>query len=107
MKKHLLLALAGLLLFSQSCLAVVPIEDTAFYYTDSTLAVSGNMIKDKKQMKIGTSQAIDIMHLVTLGDAGIKSACRDGEINKIYSIEQKNSSVYFFYKKYITKVYGE
>lgn len=109
MNKFLLILLSAIISIgiTHKSYAAMPLEDCAVYYSDTNEPASGDIIKDKKSEKTGTSEAIDILHLVTTGDASIKKACQNGEITTIHRIEQKQFSIYIFYKKYTTIVYGE
>ena len=109
MNKYLLaiLCVAISLCVAHKSYAAMPLDDNAYYYSDTGEPISGYVIKEKKSEKIGISEAVDIMHLVTTGDAGIKQACKNGDITDIHRIEQKQFSIYVFYKKYTTIVYGE
>lgn len=107
MKKILiLLSVMAMLFVSSKCFAASAGYDNAYYYVDQKIPVSGETFHNKGY-KMGTSEAINVLGLVSTGDAGIKKACQNGDINKIYHVEQKVLGIYIFFRKYTTIVYGE
>lgn len=61
-------------------------------------------------LKKGESTSLNIMGLVEMGDAGFMTACKNGNISKIYFTDSKKERLwayYFFYEKLTTIVYGE
>lgn len=101
MKKiFILLLLAMVVMFS------IPAKEAkaGLFYTNVTLPVSGNCITGKE--KVGTAKATTILGLVSTGDAGIKAASQDGNIKDIHYVDQQVESIFIFFIKRTTKVYG-
>ncbi len=87
----------------------MPTYATGLFYTNSTVpvAATGNILKDSSCLKKGESSATCILFLVELGDAGINTAAKNGGITKIDFIDVSEKSVFIFFRKITTKVYGE
>jgi hypothetical protein len=58
-------------------------------------------------LKKGTGQSMNILGLVETGDAGIREAASNGGVKKIHFIDVNEKSVFFFFRKITTTVYGE
>jgi len=58
-------------------------------------------------LKKGTSNSINVLGLVEIGDAGIEEAAKHGNITKIQFVDAKREKLYVFYEKLTTVVYGE
>ena len=95
MKKILVLALL---------LGFTGIANAGIFYTDVTQPVSGNCFTGCE--KCGISKEKSVLGLVSIGDAGIKAACQDGDIKQIHYVEQHIKSVFIFFRDITTKVYG-
>lgn len=66
--------------------------------------------RTKTGLKKGEANSINVMGLVEMGNAGIYTAAKNGEISKIYFVDSKKERLwayYFFYEKLTTIVYGE
>lgn len=57
--------------------------------------------------KTGTSSCNSILGLVSLGNASIEAAMKDGGITKIHHVDHKSFSLLGLYAKFTTIVYGE
>lgn len=75
-------------------------------------AVNGKV--DIKKLKEGKASTANILGLVSIGDAGIYKAAKNGQINTIHYVEHINEKVYIpiifvplYVKRHITIVYGE
>lgn len=108
MKKNLtyLLVLAGIavFLFSQSAQAM------GLFYTETTYPVTATgakTTKDLKYLKKGISKSKCILGMVELGDAGIEEAAKEANIKQIDFIDIKVKSIFIFFSRITTEVYGE
>jgi len=108
MKKYLmqlsLLAVIGAFMLSQSAQA------TGLFYTETTYPVSvtgAKSIKDIKYLKKGTSESKCILGLVELGDAGVEEAARQAGIKQVHFVDVHIKSIFIFFSKLTTEVYGE
>ncbi len=108
MKKHLaslsILTVIGAFLLSQSAQA------TGLFYTETVYPVSATgakTTKDLKYLKKGVSESKCILGLVELGDAGIEEAARAANIKQVYFIDIKVKSIFIFFSRLTTEVYGE
>ena len=61
----------------------------------------------RESSKVGTATSVNWLRLVTTGDAGIKKAVENGNIKKIYYIDQEIKKFIVIYEKRTTRVYGE
>jgi hypothetical protein len=57
--------------------------------------------------KVGMSKATSILGIVATGDASIKAALENGNINKIKFVEYESKNILGIYGEYTTKVYGD
>ena len=83
---------------------------TGVFYTESTYPVMATGIKrncDINKLKQGQSTTNNILFLVETGDAGINAAVKNGGIKVIHYIDISEKSVFFFFRKLTTTVYGE
>lgn len=87
----------------------MPTYAMGLFYTNATVPVTatGNILKDSSCLKKGESSATSILFLVELGDAGINTAARNAGITKIDFVDVNEKSVFIFFRKITTKVYGE
>lgn len=60
-----------------------------------------------KSVRTGTASAVNIMGILGVGDAGIDSAMKSGNITKIHHIDHKVTSVLGIYSKWTVMVHGE
>ncbi len=82
--------------------------DNSLYRMNQVSAVDGSFtVRKKRGLKKGISQSKDILGLVTTGNSGVQQACENGGISQIHSIDRKTEGLWFFYRKYITIIYGE
>lgn len=94
--------------------------DYSLFFTNNTLpqsvAVNENnvSIENLKKLKCGKSESLNVLGLFDTGDAGINKAAKNGDISKIYyvdnHIEKINIPAWFiniYFKKNVTLVYGE
>ena len=80
------------------------------FYTDASYPVTATGVTsptDLSKLKSGTSKATNILWVVELGDAGIDAAAKSGGIKKINYIDINEKTIFIFYRKITTTVYGE
>ena len=103
MKKYTTLACAliGAMLLS-GCASSIP---QGAFYTDVKLPVgtSGNVATSK----VGKSQCKSYLGVVTIGDASIEAAKKNGGITKVTSVDGKAKSILGLVGEYECIVYGE
>lgn len=95
-----------LLGFFVSCVILFSVNTAkaGFLYTDVVEPVSGNMVCGNE--KLGEAKTLNVLGLVSTGDAGVKAACNDGDIKQIHYIEQHTKSILCVFKRVTTRVYG-
>lgn len=78
------------------------------FYTNSSYPVTATGAKiDLAKLKFGSSDSINVLWCVEVGDAGIEKAMKNGGINKISFIDINEKTFFIFFKKITTIVYGE
>ncbi len=84
------------------------VEAMGLFYTNSSYPVTATGTKiDLSKLKSGQSDNINVLWCVEVGDAGIEKAAKDGGINKISFIDINEKTIFIFFKKITTTVYGE
>jgi len=58
-------------------------------------------------LRKGTSSCINVLGIVTIGDAGVRAAAKDGNISRVHHADYKFFNVLGVFSKYTTVVYGE
>lgn len=101
MKKRIILSLLALMIV----LSMTTKQAKAgLFYTEVIMPVSGTCIDGHE--KVGTATSTTVLNLVSTGDAGIKAATQDAEIKQIHYIDQEITSIFIFFTKRTTRVYG-
>ena len=103
--KKVILLLGFLTLFMSA-----PANAMGLFYTDATYPLMATGVKTEKSidcLKKGKSSATGILFLVELGDAGLSAAAKDGNLKQIYFIDVHEKTVFIFFRKITTTVYGE
>lgn len=79
------------------------------FYTDVNYPVTATGVKvnDLSELKEGKSEAINVLWVVEVGDAGVDKAAKNGNIKKISYIDVREKTVFIFFKQITTTVYGE
>jgi hypothetical protein len=97
--------MAALAVSMAGCIIVTSPVSQGLFVTDvkAPLAVTGNA----EAKKVGRSSCINVMGLGALGDASIEAAMLNGGITKIHHVDNRYFSVFFFFSKYTTEVYGD
>lgn len=107
MKKILFLTgIIGLFSFAP-CL---PANAMGLFYTNAHYPVTATGVTtpaDLSLLKKGQSSATNILWCVEVGDAGINKAAKAGKIKNISFIDIHEKTVFIFFRKITTSVYGE
>jgi len=61
---------------------------------------------DVQPKKVGTAMSEGIL-FIGFGDSSIKSAMKDGNIDRIHHVDSESLNILGIYSRYETKVYGE
>ncbi len=79
------------------------------FYTNATypITATGTTVKDLTKLKKGTASATNVLYFVEVGDAGVDTAAKNGNIEKISHIDVNELTVFFFFRKLTVTVYGE
>ena len=97
-------AMAALALMLTRCGAMkAPFAGMVYTDVQDGMAVTGNA----GSSKVGTATVKGYLGLVALGDASIRSACRDAGITRIHHVDYKSVSYVGVYNIYTVIVYGE
>lgn len=102
MKKYLLLILIFLLSFNDA-------NAMGLFYTNATypLTATGAKVDNLDELKKGTSSSNNILFLIEIGDAGIDTAAKKGNIKKISYVDVHEKNIFIFWRKVLVTVYGE
>lgn len=105
MKKLALGVVAAMSMALASCSVVTTGSGMGALYTGVTegAVATGNTLGTK----VGTSQSIGVLGLVSVGDASIQTAAHAAGIKKISHVDVKKMSVLGLFAQYTTVVYGE
>lgn len=79
------------------------------FYTnaDYPVTATGAKVQDLSKLKSGTSELINVLYFVEIGDAGIEKAAKNAGIKKISFIDINEKTIFIFFRKITTTVYGE
>ena len=103
----ILLSVAVLSLVITGCSTPIPM---GYFHTNSVLpALVVSQDKLPKEMKKGTSEVVSYFAVVSLGDASIDKAVKNGNLSKIYYVDWQITNPWGIGLKtvYTTTVYGE
>jgi len=103
--KKIILCLALFVLLLQA-----PANAMGLFYTDTTYPLLATGVKSTKDISClakGTASALNVLFIVQVGDAGLSAASRDGNIKQVYFADVNEQSVFIFFKRITTTVYGE
>ena len=106
MKKIIFSILLSCLFFTLSSQAYA----LGLFYTNANYPVAATGATspdDLTELKKGKSSALNVLGIVEVGDAGINKAAKESNIKKINFIDINEKSVFIFFKKITTTVYGE
>jgi len=76
-------------------------------YSDYTAPLDVDSDPATMPAKEGTATTECILGLVLTGDAGLKTAAKNGEITRIHSADYHLKNILGIYSKFTTIVYGE
>lgn len=101
----LVLALLALTLVLSGC-ANSPVAG-AFY--TNVKSPQGDKVKltAKSFSKQGISQCASYVMIVATGDCSVEGAMKAGGITEVHHVDQQSFTIWFFYQRYETHVYGE
>ncbi|MFM7389579.1 MAG: TRL domain-containing protein [Vampirovibrionales bacterium] len=89
----------------------LPAQAVGILYTNSISPVMATGAKPPAggwaSLKQGRSQSMNYLYLVEIGDAGINKACQQGGVQRVHAIDVHIKSVFIFFKRVTTIVYGE
>lgn len=85
--------------------SVIPLGAAKYKDSEDNFVNVSNV--DLSRLKVGKSYKTNILKLVEIGDAGIGAAAKNGNIKKISYIDVHEMTVFIFFKKITTTVYGE
>jgi hypothetical protein len=108
MKKNLLTT--ALTLTTAAIITAQPAMAMGIFYTEATYphtATGAKAFKDIKTLKKGTAIAKNYVCVVELGDASIDAAAKAAGITQVHYVDIYVKSIFFFWKKIVTEVYGE
>lgn len=104
MKKSLVLIPAAAALLLAGCASPVP---NGVIFTDVQLPVSATSNQDTSKMKVGKSFCKSYVGMVTIGDASVQTAKKNGGIKKVVAVDWKAKSILGLIGEYECTVYGE
>ena len=91
--------------------------DGGFIYTNATLPLSAKKRNEENfvnvsntnlsSLKQGKSSKTNILGLVEVGDAGVDKAAKNANIKEISYIDVREQTIFIFFKKITTTVYGK
>lgn len=93
-----------------SMLANLPASATGLFYTNATYPMEATGVKltrDNYCLRKGQASATNILSIAEFGNAGVSAAARNGNIRQVYFIDMHEKSIFIFYRKITTTVYGE
>jgi len=107
MKNRPILIILALLAFTLSGCAVNSPVAGAFF--TNVKSPQGDKVKltAKSFSKQGKSQCASYVMVVATGDCSVEEAMKNGSITEVHHVDQQSFSVWFFYQRYETHVYGE
>lgn len=93
-----------------SMLVSLPAGATGLFYTNAIYpmeATGVKLTKDNYCLRKGQATATNILYVAEFGNAGVSAAARNGNIRQVYFVDIQEKSVFIFYRKITTTVYGE
>lgn len=88
----------------------IPANAMGLIYTDATYPMEATGVKTDQPincLKKGTSSALGVLFAVEIGDAGLAAAAKNGDIKQVYFVDINEKSVFIFFRRITTTVYGE
>lgn len=105
-KLTIILILMSIVLLKQ----VNKAEAFGLFYTNASYPVTATGVespKDLTTLKKGQSSALNVLGVVEIGDAGINKAASEVNIQKVNYIDINEKTVFIFFRRITTTVYGE
>lgn len=105
MKKFIATTILSLFLLSN----IQQAKAFGLFYTDAQYPVTATGVEatNLNNLKKGESSALNVLGAVEIGDAGVYKAAKDAGIKQIHFIDVREKTVFFFFRKIRTIVYGE
>jgi len=89
------------------CMRAPVVPPVGQVYNDFTAPLDTNVNNTEMGSKQGESSCYSILGLVSLGDASISTAAKNGKISKVMHADYKYFNILGVYQEYTTVVYGE
>lgn len=96
------------LLFLSGCAHLLPAHNAGNLFADYSYPGYYNGVTNKGPGgKMGNATAQSILGWVALGDASVATACKNGGINTIHTVDHHMRNILGIYAEWTTKVTGE
>ena len=79
----------------------------ALVITSYDAPLDTNLDNTPMEQRKGTSSCINVLGLVSIGDASVRAAAKDGNITRVQHADYNFFNVLGVFSKYTTVVYGE
>lgn len=105
MKKLAITSILSVLMFANTQM----VNAMGLFYTDAQYPVTATGVEavNLNNLKKGESSALNVLWAVEIGDAGVYKAAKDAGIKQIHFIDVREKTIFFFFRKIRTYVYGE
>jgi len=83
---------------------------TGLFYTNAKYPVTATGITtgyELASLKQGRASALNVLYFVEIGDASAYEAARKGHISKVSFVDINEKTVFLFFRRITTIVYGE
>lgn len=105
MRKVLIVLIISSLLMLSGCGAVGTTPVLGILYTDVKAPITAT--NNSKGSKTGEAKCISVLGLVAVGDCSVEAAAKEGNINKVSTVDYKNMSILGLYTEVKVIVTGE
>lgn len=104
-KKFIASLFTGLILLS----ATPESKAMGLFYTNANYPVTATGVTSPElaTLKHGKASALNVLGIVEIGDAGVYKASKDADITKVNFIDVNEKTVFIFFRRITTTVYGE
>lgn len=106
-KLHCWLYLFFCLVLLAGCMRAPVVPPTGWVYSQTKAPLDVEVEKTKLGSKRGKSSCVTILGLVSIGDASIKEAAKNGNIQTVNHADYQYTNVLFLFQEYTTIVYGD
>jgi len=104
----LLVCVSALLLSGCAAYYVAPVQPPAgWIYADIKAPIDTDANQTNVSSKNGLSSSMSILGLIALGDASVRSASANGNIQTIDHVDYEFFNILGVYSTFTTRVYGE